>query len=207
MSSVLMLTWYFSSILERTCGGDSGQVGERVWDWDQTHVDRQKIILVNIFLFYLGKCLVSSLSIIRGRFFISKKSLWYLFCYIFFTAGYTGNQFYNIFSFTTDASTGKTGNRAPALYLHGGNWWSSPGLKGLMESISGRIYSIQRNRIYTVLLTQTKHLDKVQQGQTGIITFDLISTTNFCCHLLCRACDCSLIHSSRVWKSDIFTTN
>ena len=80
-------------------------------------------------------------------------------------AGWTGNYYYNILHFTTGATSGKAGHLSPALYLHGGNWWSGPGIKagidGKPSSIYGRLHSIQRNRIYHVLLTQTKHLDKV----------------------------------------------
>ena len=82
----------------------------------------------------------------------------------------------------------KTVTRAPALYIHGGNWYSGPGLYGLMESVTSRIYSIQRNRIYQVLLTQTKHLDKVSSDFLNLVTssfraksvlaFDLIPPTS-----------------------------
>ena len=90
--------------------------------------------------------------------------------------GYTGNYYYNILHFTTDANSGKPGHKTPALYLHGGSWYSGPGLKASMDRkpspIYSRIHSIQRNRIYQVLLTQTKHLDKVSSVPETVLNFE-----------------------------------
>ena len=107
--------------------------------------------------------------------------------------GYTGNYYYNILHFTNGASSGKAGHKSPALYIHGGNWWSGPGLKASMDSkpspIYSRIYSIQRNRIYDVLLTQTKHLNKVisVEGKLNIIfTSKYLQNKSHCCSTCSR---------------------
>lgn len=59
--------------------------------------------------------------------------------------------------------------KVPGLFLYGGNWYTAPSLLVNMDSkpatLANRLYAIQRNKAYDVVLTQTKHLDKVKTTQ------------------------------------------
>ena len=81
-------------------------------------------------------------------------------------SGYTYSTYYNILLFTDGSNKGIIGNRVPSLFLWGGNWNSAPGLVVNMDSkpnvLQSSLYSIQRYKTYEILLTQTRHGDKVR---------------------------------------------
>ena len=77
--------------------------------------------------------------------------------------GYTYSIWYNILLFTDGSNKGTIGNRVPSLFLYGGNWYTAPSLVANMDSkpsvLQSSLYSIQRNKAYDILLTQTRHGD------------------------------------------------
>ena len=81
-------------------------------------------------------------------------------------SGYTYSTYYNILLFTDGSNKGTIGNRVPSLFLWGRNWNTAPGLVVNMDSkpnvLQSSLYSIQRYKTYEILLTQTRHGDKVR---------------------------------------------